>query len=81
MVDWTNASYGPPEVDVGHMRWNLAVDHGAEAADAFLAAWQRVSGRDYDRWWDVRTAADLLCGDVEPDLLERLERHVERALG
>lgn len=80
VVDWTNASYGPPEVDVGHMRWNLAVDHGSGAADAFLAAWCAQTGAPYDRWWDVRTAADLLCDPVAPDLLERLERHVVRAL-
>jgi aminoglycoside phosphotransferase (APT) family kinase protein len=81
VVDWTNASYGPPEVDVGHMRWNLAVDHGPDAADAFLAAWRSQTGASYDHWWDVRTAADLLCDPVEPDLLERIEAHVERALG
>ena len=23
MVDWTQASWGPPELDLGHMRWNL----------------------------------------------------------
>lgn len=81
VVDWTNASYGPPEVDVGHMRWNLAVDHGPEPADAFLAAWRSQTGASYDHWWDMRTAADLLCDPVAADLLERLERHVERALG
>jgi aminoglycoside phosphotransferase (APT) family kinase protein len=36
VVDWTQASWGPPGIDVGWMRWNLAWDDGLEAADEFL---------------------------------------------
>lgn len=32
VVDWTQASYGPPALDVAHMRWNLAADHGRKVA-------------------------------------------------
>jgi aminoglycoside phosphotransferase (APT) family kinase protein len=32
VVDWTNGSFGPVAVDVGEMRWNLAVDYGLDAA-------------------------------------------------
>jgi aminoglycoside phosphotransferase (APT) family kinase protein len=83
VVDWTYASFGPPQVDVGHMRWNLAVDHGSEAAEEFLAAWRRSSGGgvDYDPYWDVRTAVDVLHEEPERRLLDRLEGHVAAALG
>lgn len=33
VVDWTQGSWGPPGIDVGWMRWNLACDHGLEVAD------------------------------------------------
>ncbi len=32
IVDWTSGSWGPAAVDIGHMRWNLAVAYGLDAA-------------------------------------------------
>jgi aminoglycoside phosphotransferase (APT) family kinase protein len=37
VVDLTQASWGPPALDLGHTRWNLVLDHGQEVADRFLA--------------------------------------------
>ncbi len=45
VVDWTQASWGPPELDVAHMRWNLAADHGQQVADEFLACYRAITGR------------------------------------
>ncbi|HEV3504563.1 MAG TPA: aminoglycoside phosphotransferase family protein, partial [Actinomycetes bacterium] len=52
-------SWGPPSVDLGHMRVNLAADLGLEVADRFLAAHQALTGSDHHPWWDVACAVDV----------------------
>ena len=85
IVDWTSASYGLPEVDVGHMRWNLAAVLGRAAADAFLDACRELGiAPDYSPEWDIRTTLDVLPElrpghDPIPEL-HRIEEHVARAL-
>jgi hypothetical protein len=72
VVDWTQASIGPAAVDLAHMRWNLALDHGLDAADRF----GRLAGAGPDQaYWDVVTVLDVLP-DTEPTELEALERYV-----
>jgi aminoglycoside phosphotransferase (APT) family kinase protein len=68
VVDWTQASWGPPELDVAHMRWNLVVDHGQEVADQFLACYRAVTGRalEHQPYWDLVSLLDLLL-DGDPD--------------
>jgi aminoglycoside phosphotransferase (APT) family kinase protein len=61
IVDWTNASIGPVEVDLAHCRVNLAALYGAAAADAFLARALAALGRatdDYDPYWDANALTD-----------------------
>jgi aminoglycoside phosphotransferase (APT) family kinase protein len=59
VVDWPNASIGPPQVDVAHCRGNLAILHGVEVADAFLDAYRHVTGvQDYDPHWDLARVFD-----------------------
>jgi aminoglycoside phosphotransferase (APT) family kinase protein len=41
VIDWTQASIGTRSVDLGHMRWNLAINYGIEACDEFLARYVR----------------------------------------
>jgi aminoglycoside phosphotransferase (APT) family kinase protein len=53
LVDWVNASVGPPAADAGHCRMNLARAFGQEAADRFLAL---TGMRDYHPYWDVVAA-------------------------
>lgn len=61
IVDWAVASRGAPESDVGHCRWNLAWSLGQDAADRFLTAWQRLSGRgSYHPYWDIVAAVGAL---------------------
>jgi aminoglycoside phosphotransferase (APT) family kinase protein len=77
IVDWTTGSRGPGAVDLGHLRWNLVVDHGQRVADALLPH------AEHHPYYDVVTALDVL-----PDLdattphaeLLRFEDHVARAL-
>jgi aminoglycoside phosphotransferase (APT) family kinase protein len=57
VVDWVNASIGPPDADLGHCRLNLACRFGQPAADRFLDLYREVSGReDYRPYWDVAAA-------------------------
>jgi aminoglycoside phosphotransferase (APT) family kinase protein len=82
IVDWTSASWGPPPIDIAHMRTNLVNDVGLEAADAFLAAYRSIDGGfDYDPFWDVRAVLDFIGDlDVENASLERLEALLARAV-
>jgi aminoglycoside phosphotransferase (APT) family kinase protein len=59
VVDWTGGSWGPPSVDLGHMRVNLTADLGLAVADRFLAAHRVLTGFDHHPWWDVASAVDV----------------------
>jgi aminoglycoside phosphotransferase (APT) family kinase protein len=87
VVDWTQGSWGPPGIDVGWMRWNLACDHGLWAAEEFLRLWESASGAEgqHHPYWDVLTAVDLVAamdpGPAPRDSgYHRLVRHVAAAL-
>jgi hypothetical protein len=56
-VDWATASNGPPELDVGHCRLNLAVLFGAEWAERFRLAYEAETGHVVDPWWDMHALA------------------------
>ena len=64
VVDWVSACAGPPEEDIGHCRANLAIRHGQDWADEFLAIWQDLSGtRDYHPYWDL---TNVVSFDADP---------------
>jgi len=66
IVDWANASVGPPEVDVSRARVEIAVVAGFDAAEEFL---RLVSDpAHYDPLWDALVACEL--GSCAHDLLE-----------
>jgi aminoglycoside phosphotransferase (APT) family kinase protein len=86
IVDWTSASWGPAAVDTGHMRWNLALSYGLDAADEFLRRHRslRSDTLDDQRYWDIVTVLDLVP-EIEPGAwaafdLARLERYLESVL-
>ena len=87
VVDWTQASWGPASVDLGHMRWNLAVDYGIEWAEEFLAIHRTLTAGavEHHPYWDVLTVVDLV-GDIDPadplanGDLARFEAYVAAAL-
>ena len=59
MIDWVNASWGPPQVDVAHCRLNLVQLHGIEVADQFLDIYRSASGAaDYHPYWDLNALAN-----------------------
>ena len=93
MVDWTQASHGPRELDLAQMRLerSLVADHGQQAADHFLACYQATTGTPLpdQPYWDLVALLDLLFldiggpagpGDIDPDDLRRFENYAKRAL-
>ena len=86
IVDWTLASFGPPEFDLAHMRANLALLYSLDVADGFLACYRNAVGRNvaYDPRWDIRGVLDWvpeLPRNSQPAAaLLRLELLVARAL-
>jgi aminoglycoside phosphotransferase (APT) family kinase protein len=66
VVDWIGGSWGPPSVDLGHMRVNLTADLGLAVADRFLAAHRALTGFDHHPWWDVASAVDV-APETGPD--------------
>ena len=87
VVDWTQASWGPPQLDLAHMRWNLAADHGARAADQFLACYRATTGTTMtdQPYWDLVSLLDVLLdgddlGDLGPYDLRIFEEYAETAL-
>ena len=53
VVDWTYASMGPPSLDAGHCRLNLALLFSVEIAERFRELYEAASGRAVDPWWDL----------------------------
>jgi len=53
VIDWVEASIGPPDLDVGHCRLNLAVLFSADVADRFRQLYEAEAGRKVDPWWDL----------------------------
>jgi aminoglycoside phosphotransferase (APT) family kinase protein len=89
VVDWTQASWGPPGLDLGHMRWNLVLDGGQPIADRFLACYQALTGTSLDDqpYWDLVSLFDLLLdidqdhpGDIDADDQRHLTTYVKKVL-
>jgi aminoglycoside phosphotransferase (APT) family kinase protein len=57
VVDWGMACTGPPDVDVGHCRLNLAVLFGPDVAERFGRIYEAEAGRTIDPWWDLHELA------------------------
>jgi aminoglycoside phosphotransferase (APT) family kinase protein len=57
VVDWGAAAIGPPGLDLGHCRLNLAVLFGADWAERLRRAYEAETGRSVDPWWDLHALA------------------------
>lgn len=58
VVDWVETSWGPPELDVAHVRTNLALLHGPEVARRYLSL--EGGGSLTQWWWDVLDVVGFL---------------------
>ncbi len=62
VVDWVFGSFGPPGIDVAHLRLNLSVLYSSALAQQFLDLYEATSGRTVERWWDVEGLLKYLPG-------------------
>ncbi|HUQ40750.1 MAG TPA: aminoglycoside phosphotransferase family protein [Acidimicrobiales bacterium] len=53
IVDWANACRGPTGCDIAHCRANLISWAGVAAADAFRAAYERLTGEAHHPYWEI----------------------------
>jgi len=89
VVDWVETSMGPAWLDVAHCATNLAVVHGAEAAETFATAYTARTGRVAAPYFDVMDVVGFLPppgrsaffaddGPENPRLEERLRLVMQR---
>ena len=69
VVDWVNASVGPPGIDAGWCRQNLAQSHGVVAPERFRLAYEASSGARQDPRMDALALVEVLAA---PSALEQL---------
>jgi aminoglycoside phosphotransferase (APT) family kinase protein len=62
VVDWVEAASGPPDVDVGHCRLNLAVLYSADRAEQFRRLYEVAAGRTVEPYWDLLSLLGYLPG-------------------
>lgn len=60
VVDWSQASVGPPQMDAAHCRANLAISHQPATADRYGELWAAATGLVHDPYWDLVTCVDFL---------------------
>ncbi|MFA9444822.1 aminoglycoside phosphotransferase family protein [Egicoccus sp. AB-alg6-2] len=62
-IDWDFAGFGPAGIDLGSLRADVALLHGADAAAEVLAGWCEAAGEAPPSlaWWD------LVAGVATPD--------------
>ena len=77
VMDWPQASWGPPAVDVGHMRWNLALRWGLSAAQGLLDAYVATSGATppHQLYWDLASLLDRVLEVGAPGLKRQAPAH------
>ena len=80
VVDWSYGSWGPAAIDAAHLRWNLALDHGPEGADALLPL---IESFEHHPYWDVVDLLDVVGEpglELEPIERDRLQAYLESLL-
>jgi aminoglycoside phosphotransferase (APT) family kinase protein len=80
VVDWANACRGPWGCDIAHCRANLAGLAGLVAADRFLSAYESLTGRTYDPYWEIASVLESSPSQWTPSLLAEDEPRLERAV-
>ena len=92
VLDWLSGCVGPLAIDLAHLRTNLAMDVGFDAADAILAeygksglsdawhpAWDVVDGIDFLPFWLGPQAVEEWRWDHRP--IEETQQRFDRILG
>jgi aminoglycoside phosphotransferase (APT) family kinase protein len=87
VVDWEEAAYGDPAIDVAYARLNMALDGVDRAADLFLTTYEQQSRRCIENLalWELAAAVRPLYTPAsweiaEKDKASRLRRFIADAL-
>jgi Ser/Thr protein kinase RdoA (MazF antagonist) len=80
IVDWANACRGPRGCDVAHCCTNLRALAGEQAADAFRAEYEAITGIPHDPYWDIASILEHGPSYFTLDQLSDCEPRLERAL-
>jgi aminoglycoside phosphotransferase (APT) family kinase protein len=80
IVDWPNGCRGPWGCDVAHCRANLIWLSGYEAADEFLACYEAITGREFDRYWELASIMEHGPSHWSAQRLAESEPLLERAV-
>lgn len=86
VVDWVETSMGPAWLDVAHCCTNIAIRHGSDRAEAFVAAYVAHTGVDPQPYFDVMDVIGFLpppgkaASVTDHDECQRLEQHLRRVL-
>jgi aminoglycoside phosphotransferase (APT) family kinase protein len=66
VIDWEEAAYGDPAIDLAYLRMNLVIDGYDEAAGALTEAYARQTGRASANlsFWEAAAAARPM---IDPD--------------
>jgi aminoglycoside/choline kinase family phosphotransferase len=81
VVDWANACAGPAGCDVATCRANLLDWAGEPAADGFRAAYESLTGRTVDPYWDMACILENGASLWTRDRLAAAEPELARAVG
>ena len=81
VVDWVEACRGPWGCDVAHCRAELLRLAGPGTADRFLAAYESLTGRTLDPYWEIASVLEHGPSDYDAGTVARSEARIERALG
>jgi aminoglycoside phosphotransferase (APT) family kinase protein len=80
VVDWPNGCRGPWGCDIAHCRANLIWLSGYEAADEFLASYEALTGRTFDRFWELASIMEHGPSHWSTQRLAESEPLLERAV-
>jgi aminoglycoside phosphotransferase (APT) family kinase protein len=86
VVDWEEAGYGDPAVDVAYCVMELALEGFDVAVADFIDEYVRTSGRRVDNlgYWKlaaaVRPMLDIDARITTPAMARRFDRFIEQAL-
>ncbi len=80
VVDWANACRGPWGCDIAHCRSLLIELDGIDAADRFLTAYQSLTGRTYDPYWEIASVLEHGPSHFDAGNVAQSEPRLERAL-
>jgi Ser/Thr protein kinase RdoA (MazF antagonist) len=80
VVDWANGCRGPRGCDVAHCRENLVELSGRDAADAFTAAYEAITGEVHHPFWELASVLEHGPSNWTAPRLAESEPRLARAL-